>query len=276
MNRFILQIVAMNEIAEANFAQDVKTNRAAAGQKLVMEETRKLISKYLEVERIALEYGHTYVDEVLHARFTELLKELLNGVYSLDALHLHSIQWITPILLGGISCKNEEILGLTQKLVRRVSSTPESVPKETVSADVEKEGLLSIPQLADERPDALSDPPGDEAEVEKQKDDVPQSPEEDEIPVNQEDEMVQVHDELEAPTCLEKVESSEQLEECSDDALISETMRTEERSGFEQEDDAEPNAEADMLCEAAKDTVSGSHSDSRTGSVGSFIKEAEV
>lgn len=254
LNRFILQLAATNEVAvaDADVTEDSKTNRAAAGQKLVIDETRKLITKYLEVERAALEYGHTYTDELLHAKFTDLLKELLNGFFALDPFHLHSMQWITPILLGGIGCKKEEILTLTQRLVTRVSSTPERVPKEKVSADNVMVESLVVPQLTD--PDVEQADEG--------------------LRNTEDDDAVLTHDAIETPPDLQ---TAEQPRDSSDDeGALAETLGAEDSSTAEKEDLAEPIAETDDLREASEDSESGLNIGSRNESVGSLIKEAEV
>ena len=267
LNRFILQLVATNEVAIADAAEDSKSNRAAVGQKMVMEETRKLITKYLEVERTALEYNHTYTDELLHAKFAGLLKELLNGFYSLDPFHLYSMPWITPILLGGISCKKEEILTLTQRLVTRVSSTPERVPKEKVSADNEMVESLAVPQLTD--PDVMSDSPVADAEGEKHGDDGLRN--------TNDDEAVLTHGAIETSTDHEKDETAERPKDSSyDDGALSETMGSKGNSVVETEEHADSIAKTDELREAAKDNESGLNFGSRNESVGSLIKEAEV
>ncbi|GAX26099.1 hypothetical protein FisN_42Hh007 [Fistulifera solaris] len=254
LNRFILQIAAMSESTDPHTPDDGKPVRTTAGQKLVTEETRKLIAKYLEVERVALEYGHTHADELVYAKFTDLLKELLNGFFSFDAFHLNSMQWITPILLGGIGCKKEEILSLTQKLVTRVSSTPEpeKAPKEDGSADNESDDLTTESQPKEK----LKNPAADSTQIEEG---------------NGSDAVGH----LELIETVEKLPSNVELDETpkQPEALVDNSItKAEEGLTIEPPNNAvDPPADRGELYEA-----SGLHNSSRTDSMGSLIKEAEV
>jgi hypothetical protein len=264
LNRFILQIAALNESADVHASEDGKPIRTTAGQKLVMEETRKLIAKYLEVERIALDYGHTHADEVVYAKFTELLKELLNGFFSFDAFHLHSMQWITPILLGGIGCKKEEILSLTQKLVTRVSSTPEIAAKENVSANNENDGLTTESQPTDKVENESSDSSGAE---EGKGDDAARN-----LKLT---EVLQASEEIERTVLKEELPSNGEIDEMPEQsgALDNNTIiRAEESLTVEPPN----NADAPAADRGEINELSGLHCSSRTDSVGSLIKEAEV
>jgi hypothetical protein len=124
MNRLLLQLAAMKEISQA-LDLDPKVNRNAAGQRLVVDETQRLLSKFLEAEKAASEYRHTSVDDALHLRFASLVKELLTGFQNMGTEHLKDMSWLNPVLLGScIQSKNEEIRFAVQKLVQ--STTPGS------------------------------------------------------------------------------------------------------------------------------------------------------
>ena len=132
MNRFLLQLASMKEVAEAPSDADIKSNRFAAAQKSVVDETERLLVCFLEKERAAAEYRHTDTDEAFHKRFTALVTELLAGYNNMDAEHLKNMSWINPILLDScIQSKNEDIRLAVRKLVQRTSPfelTPNPIP----------------------------------------------------------------------------------------------------------------------------------------------------
>lgn len=138
MNRFILQLASMKEIALAPPDGDPRTNRYTAGQRLVVDETQRLLTAFLKQEKKASEDQSAF-NEALHARMKRLLEELLSGYIKMDSDHLRDISWINPILLEScIQSKNEEIRFSVQKLVKRTSSTqgyPPSPQKKSQSAD---------------------------------------------------------------------------------------------------------------------------------------------
>lgn len=287
LNRFMLQLVTMKEVAETSAEQDVKTNRAAAGQKLVMEETRKLIAKYLETERTALEYNHTYADEIIHAKFSDLMKELLNGFCDLDAFHLYSMQWITPVLLGAISCKKDEILSLTQKLVTRVSTPPQSECQMGGAAKISKDGILAIPQPVESSDEPLgshSVEVGLEPGEATKDDDAPQNPEKVETAMNsEEDETPQIPKEAEIAMNLEKDDSPSEPEKCNDNPISPKSMEVEQKKPgiFESQDLKERSPMPEKVDPPEVTTCNvndelGLQSSGRTESAGSLIKEAEV
>lgn len=122
LNRFVLQLASVEDIAKAPSEGDAKTNRAIAGKKLVFEETQRLLVSFLEKENAATQYGHTEQDEAVYIKFTALVKELLTGYNSMDAEYLKSMSWINTVLLGScIQSKNEDIRLAVQKLVNRTT-----------------------------------------------------------------------------------------------------------------------------------------------------------
>jgi rhodanese-related sulfurtransferase len=129
MNRFILQLASIKEIAQAPSEADPKMNRYTAGQRLVADETQRLLSFFLKSENAAAQYQHGEIDEALHARFTALVNELLSGFSKMDNDHLKDMAWIDPVLLGTcIQSKNENIRLAVQKLVQRTAPPPKPYP----------------------------------------------------------------------------------------------------------------------------------------------------
>lgn len=179
MNRFLLQLASNKEIAHAPPDFDPKTNRYAAGQKLVMDETQRLLTKFLAVERAAAEYRHTPADEAMNVRFVKLVKELLSGFQNMGSDHLIEMSWINPILLGScIQCKNEDIRFAVQKLVQsttpgKTTPYPEPSPKnangegshESASAEAESPPAESVEATAGTDDDVASTVEVDSEEI---------------------------------------------------------------------------------------------------------------
>jgi hypothetical protein len=53
MNRFLLALALMKEIAQPPADADIKGKGYAAGQKLVIDETQRLLVAFLDMERLA-------------------------------------------------------------------------------------------------------------------------------------------------------------------------------------------------------------------------------
>ena len=153
MNRFVLQLASMKQIAEAPPDADPKTNRYLAGQKLVADETQRLLAFFLKSENTVAQYQHDGRDDALHSRFTAIVNELLSGFNKMDSDHLKDIAWINPVLLGTcIQSKNEEIRLVVQKLVQRTAPTPSPYP--SPATPVSKETASTPPATPEGGPSA--------------------------------------------------------------------------------------------------------------------------
>lgn len=131
INRFVLQLASMKEVAQAPADADMKTNRFAAAQKLVAELTQSILDAFVKKEKLALDHKHkhTQADEILHKRYIALVKELLSGYGSMEDDYIKELGWICPVLLSScIKSKNEDIRLMVQKLVSRISSTGPPAP----------------------------------------------------------------------------------------------------------------------------------------------------
>jgi hypothetical protein len=136
MNRFLLVLASMKDIRLAPLDADTKTNKFAAGQHLVIDETQRLLATLLRREHKATEYYHTENDEALHVRIATLVKELLSGYNKMDSEHLRDMAWINPVLLEScIQSKNEEIRLSVQKLVKKISASSPAAKKAEPPAD---------------------------------------------------------------------------------------------------------------------------------------------
>jgi len=160
INRLVLQLVSIKEIAEAPSDADTKNNRFAQGQKQILELTEALLVSFVKKEEAASEYHHSTLEEVIYKRYTSLVHELLSGFGSMDSAYLQKMSWISPVLLSScIRSKNEEIRLMVQKLVSRTSAdstSPTSYPapapksseaKKPISEDSAEE---STPKVSEE------------------------------------------------------------------------------------------------------------------------------
>jgi hypothetical protein len=145
MNRFILQLVSMQDVVQAPSDADTKTNRFAVAQILVADETQRLLSGFLKKEKDASQYRHTETDEALHTRFLALVTELLTGYNNMDLDHLKEMAWLSPVLLGScIQSQNAEIRLAVQKLVQRLTAVP-TVPYPAPPSPVVPEKIAEGP-----------------------------------------------------------------------------------------------------------------------------------
>lgn len=176
INRLVLQLAAIKEIAEAPTDADPKSNRFTQGQKMVLELTEGMLMSFVQKEETASQYQHSNLDEVIHKRYTALVHELLSGYGNMESEYLQKMSWISPVLLSScIRSKNEDIRLMVQKLVRKTSAeSTSSVPYPPPTAPKpaeEKEAISSEPtEPAAPTPAAPSDKSKvEEVEVESAK-----------------------------------------------------------------------------------------------------------
>jgi hypothetical protein len=122
MNRFLLNLATMPEVATAAADSESESNNFLSAQYCIVDETKRLLDGFLNAEKKASEYRHTTLDELMHARFTVLVTELLSGFNHMETEHLKNMSWISPTLLGScIQSKNESIRSAVQKVTQRTS-----------------------------------------------------------------------------------------------------------------------------------------------------------
>ena len=162
INRLVLQLASIKEIAEAPPDADPKSNRFTQGQKQVVELTEGLLMSFVQKEEAASQYRHSELEELVYKRYTALVQELFAGYGSMDDIFLRKMSWISPVLLSScIRSKNEEIRLMVQKLVSRASgdSTPAApYPSPTAPKPAEaKEGKASAALTAAATPPAQTE-----------------------------------------------------------------------------------------------------------------------
>lgn len=117
MNRFLLQIASMKEVAEPA----TEGSRQASAQTLIKDQTQSLISAFLEKEAVVAKGGKkSSLDTNLFNRLTSLVKEMLSGYDKLPDEHLQQMAWLNPVLSSCIHTSNESIRVAIQKLVKRL------------------------------------------------------------------------------------------------------------------------------------------------------------
>lgn len=159
MNRLLLQLAASKDMLQPN------TSRGSAVQKLLMDETQRLLIKFLEVERSSTNKTQ---DILVMERLTYLVKELLLGYQNMDVEHLSNMQWLNPVLLGScIQCRNEEIRLMVQRLVQRItpgSTSPYPPPMKEATTDPQQDVKAPEPST-DEAQAAVDEQKPDEGKT---------------------------------------------------------------------------------------------------------------
>ena len=117
MNRFLLQLAALEEVAQPA----AEGTRQASAQALIKDQTQKLVSAYLEKEESLSKSGKRgSADNHLYNRLSTLVKEMLAGYGALPEEHLRQMAWLNPVLSSCIHTQNESIRIAIQKLVKRL------------------------------------------------------------------------------------------------------------------------------------------------------------
>ncbi len=117
MNRFLLQIASMKEVAQAA----AEGSRQASGQMVIKEQTQSLVTAFLEKEAtVANEGKPSSLDVKVFERLTILVKDMLAGYGNIPDEHLALMSWLNPVLSSCIHTENESIRLAIQKLVKRL------------------------------------------------------------------------------------------------------------------------------------------------------------
>uniref|UniRef100_A0A7S3P3I7 SEC7 domain-containing protein n=1 Tax=Amphora coffeiformis TaxID=265554 RepID=A0A7S3P3I7_9STRA len=171
MNHFLLNLASMKEVVQAPADADAKTNRHTAAQKLVVDETQGLLTRFLDAERTASQYRHEDADEKLHARLVALVLELLKGYINMNSDHLKDMTWISPVLLSScIQSKNENVRNSVQKLVQLTSpASSNNLPDTASSSKTQSQPFgpaspnVETNEGIEEQSEATKEPPVDPA-----------------------------------------------------------------------------------------------------------------
>lgn len=134
LNRFLLQLSAMEAVAKASGGGDSKYK---AAQVFVNDETQNLLATYNELVGLVRQGDATELEKLLHVRFAKMAEELVKGYASLPHEHVRSMAWLAQTLLTScVGSKNESILGAVRKFVQ-LSETEVGEPLEPPSPQEE-------------------------------------------------------------------------------------------------------------------------------------------
>ena len=100
-------------------AGDVQTSRSEEVQSLFEEETKSLLSAYLQKERKSKTFP--FPQDAAHLKMlSEVVKDLLVGYNSLKDERLFQMPWLCPLLTSCIQSKDPSIRQAMQKIMDRV------------------------------------------------------------------------------------------------------------------------------------------------------------
>lgn len=126
MNSFLLKFSSLPSVVQASSEDETKTNTFSAAQKLVVDETGKLLAALIDAEQKASNTRQP-IDNMILERKSKLVSELLAGYNSMDSDHLKDMSWINPVLLSiCVQSQSDAIRASIQKLMRRTSTASEA------------------------------------------------------------------------------------------------------------------------------------------------------
>lgn len=100
-------------------AGDVQTSRSEEVQSLLEEETKSLLSAYLQKERKSKKFPSP--QDAAHLKLlSEVVKDLLVGYNRLKDERLFQMAWLCPLLTSCIQSKDPSIRQAMQKIMDRV------------------------------------------------------------------------------------------------------------------------------------------------------------
>jgi hypothetical protein len=109
INKFLLKVMA----------GDVQTGRSEEVQSLLEEETKSLLSAYLQKERKSKKFLSP--QDTAHLKMlSEVVKDLLAGYNSLKDERLFQMPWLCPLLTSCIQSKDLSIRQAMQQIMDRV------------------------------------------------------------------------------------------------------------------------------------------------------------
>lgn len=146
MARLITLLAKMDSVAKAPSDSD-EACPVAEAQKVVKEQTQKLLSACVSKESAGLQKGCSNEDRELGKASTTLVLAFLSGFDSLNVEHLHHLDWLNPVLLSWCTrSKTESIQKAVHDLLEKTSPASPVKPQKsgeepalepgTVSADV--------------------------------------------------------------------------------------------------------------------------------------------
>lgn len=131
-------------------------NPVAEAQKVVKEQTQKLLSVCIAKEAAGLQKGCSHEDREVGNASTALVLSFLAGFDKMDADHLTYLDWLNPVLLSWCTrSQNESIQKGVKALLEKTSpAAPVKPPKDEPAVEDESESATApapapVPLTAD-------------------------------------------------------------------------------------------------------------------------------
>ncbi|CAB9499510.1 inhibited guanine nucleotide-exchange protein 1 [Seminavis robusta] len=128
MSSIILSLAPTQSVAYTPAPSDPTASIVAEAQKVVKEQTQKLLSAFIAKENTASQKGASPDDTVLYEVSRDLVLEFLSGFGKMDSAILHHLDWLNPVLLSWCTrSKHKPIQQAVHDLLENTS--PASPPK---------------------------------------------------------------------------------------------------------------------------------------------------
>jgi hypothetical protein len=99
MSSFILSLATMESVAITPPDSDASASLVAESQKVVKEQTQKLLAAFVAKEAAALQKGANSEDVALYEASRDMVLELLSDFSKADNTILPYLDWLNPSLL---------------------------------------------------------------------------------------------------------------------------------------------------------------------------------
>jgi len=99
MSRLIISLAAMDSVAITLPDSDSGAASVAEAQKVVKEQTQKLLSACIAKEAAGLQKGCSPEESVLGKSSVALIMAFLSGFASMERSHLRHLEWLNSTLL---------------------------------------------------------------------------------------------------------------------------------------------------------------------------------
>ena len=159
MARLITLLAKKDSVAKDRMSYADGYNPVAEAQKVVKEQTQKLLSVCIAKEAAGLQKGCTREDLEIGKASTALVLSFLAGFDSMDADHLSYLDWLNPVLLSWCTrSQNQSIQKGVQQLLEKTSPASPVKPRndehnvegdEEDSAPAPAPAPAPVPQTAD-------------------------------------------------------------------------------------------------------------------------------
>ena len=122
MAKLITSLASMECVAITPPDSDEGADRVAEAQKVVKEQTQKLLSACIAKEAAGMQKGCSSEDAVLGNASSKLILWFLEGFDNMEPSHLRHLDWLNPVLLTWCTrSKDESIQKSVHDLLEKTS-----------------------------------------------------------------------------------------------------------------------------------------------------------